>query len=186
LANPDKTKLLFSGYLTVEAGLDRVIKWNHFLQTHGIPLEIECMGFFPGKDYLKKLVPDEFEKLALTNTRWLSSFEIQNGLKSSHAILMPYLESPANIGKYPTKFFEALFEEKPIICQKGSWFAKIANEHSLGIEVDFDRPDLVDFQNLVLEILKKQKSQSDQKACVFDHKGLQIDFGAFYFFKNQI
>jgi cobalamin biosynthesis Co2+ chelatase CbiK len=79
------------------------------------------------------------------------------------------------VGKFPTKLFEAIFIGKPVLCQKGGYFSKLASRYTKVIDVNFDQPIENDFELILEEIKSHEPHSLYSEKFVFDHAGLKSD-----------
>lgn len=121
-------KVLFSGFISLESGILQALHWwkNSSLAGKGWTLEI--IGYCPSAD-LRAIIEAETKarpEIKLNNLScWYSDAEIGASLKEAFAVLAPYRETKANLGKIPTKFWEAGFLGRWIICDPDSQFLKV-------------------------------------------------------------
>jgi glycosyltransferase involved in cell wall biosynthesis len=172
----DNFNILFSGVLTEEAGLSKAL---NFMEAFGnVYPHTECrlIGLIPDRKKIEAL-NQQFPRADFRFCHhWAESSSIQEALQKADAVLIPYRMSRSNKDKFPTKMYEALFEGKPMFCQKDSCFYEIARSHGLGIAVDFDSPGHTDFRQIAEEIKTAGGAERGNAEMVFEGERLRRDF----------
>lgn len=140
LLKPQNPYFLFSGVITKESGIEKAIRWMDFWVISFPEWYLRVCGYCPDKQLITTLQRLETTRpwLILENIEsWKSSEQIKTALVHSTAILMPYIESEANRGKKPTKWFESQWAGKPALVQKdGNW-----NNFEGCIQINYDSPN---------------------------------------------
>lgn len=170
-------KLLFTGMVTSESGGLRAAHFLNAWQSHLPDWEISIIGYCPDsalRESIKEVLISKNQLIEIED--WLPTVHIIKAIESASAILMPYRESKANLGKVPTKFYEALYCGKPILVQRGSDFGSLAAKFGAGIEVDFKNPKGNDFNWIASQIADCQPRTKYSKQYLFDSGGLKADF----------
>jgi glycosyltransferase involved in cell wall biosynthesis len=130
LPQPER-KILFSGFISRESGiLTALALWKKSTLSQK-SWTLEIIGYCPSEE-LRNQIKDETRNLPEVTIQdlsiWHSDLEIEACLKTSFAILATYRESIANAGKVPTKFWEAGFLGRWIVCSHRSAFLPLLNE----------------------------------------------------------
>lgn len=133
---------LFSGVITKESGILKAIYWmDHWVEELPDWRLIIC-GFCPDWTFyasLQDLVKNRPWIEWDNKNQWVDSINIRNLLLRCSGILMPYIESEANKGKRPTKWFESRWASKPALVQKGGHFCEL--EGCIGVDFDQYQPE---------------------------------------------
>ena len=169
--------LTFTGVVSEESGVLEAARFLSQFKTQFQDWKTQIIGFCPNEE-LNHHLQKEYNKNGqlLKIDRWIPSSEILKAVENSDAVLMPYRESKANLGKVPTKYYEALYLGKPVLVQQGSDFAKLASQHGAGIEVNFAQPDKNDWNLILAQILEYKPATVHSKSYIFDAEGLRNDF----------
>jgi len=164
---------LFSGFISKESGVLKAVHFFELFHKINPKWQLVIAGYCPDpivKSFLQKSSARNESIHLYGIDQWLSSQEIHQLLKKSSAVLMPYIETKANFGKTPTKFFEALFWEKPVLINSRSHFSLPFFDPSIHIEVNFERPPIdfimqlaFDFEaSALLQLRKEQPNTFDE------------------------
>jgi len=152
---------LFSGYITEESGVLKALDFFIEFKAAFPEMELIIVGYCPSEKLKIKLksIRDLHQGIRLIGLdTWVMSDTIFKLLKSAKAVLMPYFESKANLGKIPTKLFEAASLRVPVILPLQSQFTSSAYELKIPvIEANFSLPEQNDFMRINSEILANQK-----------------------------
>jgi glycogen(starch) synthase len=175
----ERPYLLFSGFITRTSGVCKAVHFFEKFQKWNPDWMFIVAGYCPDSELRQEL--REFSKrnpdiqlIGITN--WLSGKEIYQHLYHSHAVLMPYEETVANLGKVPTKLFEAAFLGKPVLVKEGSQFLKALDSGATMFEVSFDQPKKEKLLFLASELKRLFQMESKKKQqVVFDGKGIVGD-----------
>lgn len=123
--------ILFSGFITKESGVFRALDWWSQNKLHRKSWTLVIAGYCPSES-LRNEIAKKAEQIPGVRVekldRWFSDLEILEFLQKSFAIFAPYRISKANIGKIPTKFWEAAFIGRWILCEDSSPFAGLKSE----------------------------------------------------------
>lgn len=169
--------LFFGGVITAESGAIRAIDFIDEWLKRFPDWKVSIYGFCPDKG-LAAII----KGFALKNgidcqiDEWVGSKTIAFKVNQSTAVLMPYLESPANQGKIPTKFYEALYLEKPVLVQEGGYFSQLAYRYKAGIEVDFENKVSNNWQECFQRIIEYVPFERETAAFLFESDLLRADF----------
>jgi glycosyltransferase involved in cell wall biosynthesis len=180
--NPEKKtglKFLFSGLITEESGILTAIDFFKAFQIQFTNARLTIVGYIPNQNLRNKIQSYENQDLGikiLDCTDWVSSQHILEKFSQSDVLLLSYKETEANKGKVPTKYFEARFTGKPVLCQKNGIFSKLVLESKAGFEVDFQNLNLNNFKAIFKQIESYEPSKASKLNFVFDAEGLRTDF----------
>ena len=79
---------------------------------------------------------------------WASAAEIHQTLRDSLGILMPYYETESNEGKTPSKWFDALSIQKPVLISLQTKL-ELPLAESISYPVDFQNPEQNNFEAIL-------------------------------------
>ena len=138
--NQDRTVLLISGTITPVFGIENALKW--FLSLHqempGICLQI--IGHVPLQEFKRQL--EEWTqnhpqiKLNLSNHPLPHSLLYKELLKAD-VVLMPYENLHSIRYKIPTKLYESIALQKPILISANPLWQEIIGAYPAGMSIDF-------------------------------------------------
>lgn len=156
--------LLFSGYISEESGALMAIDFFAAFRSVFPKLELIISGYCPSerlKAEIKKRSEANLGIRWIGLDTWVLSYSILNILASARAVLMPYNETPANLGKVPTKLYEAASLQIPVIFPFNSQFISTGSKLRVPvIEADFLNPEANDFQRINSKIILAHKKKS--------------------------
>ena len=166
--------LLFSGVITRESGIERALKffdqWSHWMPNW----KLTIAGYAPDPEVQRMVVDytarnSAIEVLGISD--WVKHEAILEALQMADAVLISYVETKANRGKRPTKWFEAAFFEKPcIVPESNHW------EHLEGtIQVNYENATEEDVMAIISKI-NKPLYTSKSEDYVFDTHALSDHF----------
>jgi len=170
---------LFSGVITVDSGILRAIDFYYAFQNRIPKARLIISGYIPNhilKSKIQNLAKQNKGIEILNEGKWVSSLNMWDLYKKTDVVFISYVETEANNGKVATKFFEAQFAGKPVLCQKNGSFSKSIIASHAGFEVDYHNPDCNDFIGLNDKILSFQPKNRFGLDFVFDAQGLRADF----------
>jgi glycosyltransferase involved in cell wall biosynthesis len=184
---PDKQKeknkkglcFLFSGLITEESGIQKAIDFFKAFQGQFPDARLMIAGFIPNQNLRKKIQSYKNKNRGievLESNDWVSSQHILEKFAQSDVLILSYKETEANKGKVPTKYFEARFMGKPVLCQRNGNFSKLVLESESGFEVDFQNPYLNNFEEIFKKIQSYESSKESKLNFVFAAEELRIDF----------
>ena len=181
-SNKNGTVFLFSGFITEESGILRAIDFFCAFQIQLTDCHFIISGYIPNQ-FLKRKILNAAKQNAgieiFDQGKWVSTASIFNHYVESDVVYLSYIETEANKGKVPTKFFEAQFSGKPVLCQKDGSFSKLVVKSEAGFEVDFQNIESNDFKNLNDQIQSFKPGKKNGSEFVFDAQGLRTDFLSF-------
>ncbi|HRH35526.1 MAG TPA: hypothetical protein PKY12_10720 [Catalimonadaceae bacterium] len=172
---PQLPYFLFSGVITTESGIERAILWmEYWTKTHP-DWTLKVCGYCPDPVLTQRLFKIQAVKpwlILMDIENWKTSNEIRNELIGCEAVLMPYYESFANLGKKPTKWFEARWAGKPALIQKNGQWKKLEGT----IEVDFNSPEFCNPEMTLLEMRSFSNTNSNSSDWLFEREKLKSEF----------
>lgn len=140
-----KIRLVFTGTLAESTGVFQAIDLAKKLHTHNPNLELTIAGYCALPSTLAKIKSaiDRSPFITLIGgDRLVPHNQILNVISTANFGLVYYPPAPHTRGKMPTKLFEYLACQLPILLQpEPAWVALCKPCHA-AITVDFDNPDL--------------------------------------------
>jgi hypothetical protein len=141
----DKIKLVFTGTLAESTGVFQAI--NLALKLHPLnpKVELEIIGYCAVPATLLKIKSAiagcSFIKLT-GGDQLVPHAEILEAIRTASFGIICYPLAPHIRGKVPTKLYEYLACQLPILLQPEPAWAKLCEPHHAAVTVDFDNPDL--------------------------------------------
>lgn len=150
LQNKAALHFLISGTITPAYGIENAIQWFKEVAKGNPSYKLTVIGHVPLKDFKNKLAAlgqnNNQIDLRLA-TQPLAYTEIQKQLFKADILLIPYLNSPAIMPKIPTKLYEALALQIPVLTTKNPRWESLLNKYKAGIGIDFS-----DFKNAKIDL----------------------------------
>lgn len=136
----DHSTFIISGTITPVYGIENAIQW--FLSLHrefpGIRLKIT--GHVPLQKFKRKLEKSAFPhpqiQLNLSNQPIPYSF-ILNEIEEADIVLMPYENIDSVQSKIPTKLYESIALQKPVLISANPLWQEIIDPYPAGMAIDF-------------------------------------------------
>ncbi|MDN3670745.1 glycosyltransferase [Echinicola jeungdonensis] len=143
LARKESLQFLISGTLTPAYGIENAFYWFKELAKENPSYQLHVIGHVPLKDF-----KNELEKLGQNHNqihlrlaqRPVPYPDIKKQLLNADILLLPYLQSPAIMPKIPTKLYEALALNIPVLTTKNPRWEKLLDRYKAGIGIDFSNP----------------------------------------------
>jgi glycosyltransferase involved in cell wall biosynthesis len=129
----------FTGFVSRESGILRAIRFVLQLRTHHPQYRLIVCGYCPDKALIKEILRYPFISYASPES-WVSQETILSCLASSCGMLMPYVETDANAGKTPSKWFLARAAGIPVLYDAKTSL-QLPDQSSVGFAVDFENPE---------------------------------------------
>ncbi|MEX2593286.1 MAG: glycosyltransferase [Anditalea sp.] len=136
----DRSTLIISGTITPVYGIENAIRWFLSLHREFPGLSLKIMGHVPLQNFKKQL-----EELAIQHPQVklnLSTIpipypDIQEEILKADIVLMPYENISSIQSKIPTKLYESIALQKPILISTNPLWQEIIDPYPAGIAVDF-------------------------------------------------
>lgn len=140
LSNPHGPRLLLTGTIAEAYGVWEAIAWFRELRKT-VPLaQLHILGHCPMKSLAKTLqkeaAADPHIHLEIS-PQPLPKIQIEESLRAADALLLPYRLLPSITDKIPTKLYEGIALQKPILISKNPLWGSILNRYPAGMEINF-------------------------------------------------
>lgn len=141
LADPSATKFLLTGTITPAYGVIEAITW--FLQLlKTVPrAQLHILGHCPMKSIEEKLqkqaCADQRIRLEISPGP-LPKQQIDEALRAADVLLLPYRSLPSIVDKIPTKLYEGIALQKPVLISNNPLWGEILNRYPAGMEINFN------------------------------------------------
>lgn len=135
-----KIKLLYSGTIATSYGVFEAIDLIIRLYLLDFRFELTIIGFAPDYRELTKvknrIAPYPFIKLC-GGEKLVPHSEILSAIKSHHIGLLPYRFNESTTLRVPTKLFEYLLNQLPVICSHNTIWEEYIEKFNAGIIISF-------------------------------------------------
>jgi len=141
----DKIKLVFTGTLAESTGVFQAISFTQKLHHLNPKIELEIIGYCAIPTTLTKIrsavAGCTFLKLT-GGDQLVPHPQILEAIRTASFGIVCYPTAPHTRNKVPTKLFEYLACQLPILLQPKPKWVELCTPSNAAIEVDFDNPDL--------------------------------------------
>jgi glycosyltransferase involved in cell wall biosynthesis len=141
-------KLLYVGYLTVERGLDDMIRALPLLRERVPLVRLYMAGTGSYEGRLRQLVQQEGVEDLVRFVGWLPFTEIQSWILESDLCLVPHVYNTFINTTIPNKLFQYMALGKPVLVSNAKPLARIVNECGCGFV--FQSGDAVDAAEVIV------------------------------------
>lgn len=149
-----KIKLLYSGTIAASYGVFEAIDLIIRLYLLDFRFELTIIGFSPNCRELTKvknrIAPYPFIKL-IGGDKPVNHSEILSAIQTHHIGLIPYRFNESTTLRVPTKLFEYLLNQLPVICSHNQIWEEYIEKFKAGIIIPFsDLPKATDIKSKIL------------------------------------
>lgn len=141
---PDEVALLFSGTIARSTGVFEAVDVARRLKAFDNRFTLTIIGFCAQPQLLKQL------NERIRNERWITLIggdrlvphaEIMNAISRAHFGIISYPPSPHVNNAMPTKLYEYLACQLPILLQQHPRWSALCRPYPAAVELDFQHPD---------------------------------------------
>jgi glycogen synthase len=148
---PSPYQLIYTGTISEDYGILRAIHFTQKLHTIEPRISLKIIGFAPKLQDLEKVKKEikDLDFITLIGGESLVSHsEILQEIHPSSVVLMPYQVNKSVENRIPTKFYECLALQKPMLIQHNDfWKQYLENfDFQTALFIDFD--DLANVKNI--------------------------------------
>jgi len=141
------TTFIYTGTIASHYGIFEAIDFiRHISQSHPT-VELIIIGYAPSKKIFKKVLSEikdlDYIKI-LGGDNLVPHSQILNELINADFCLMPYQQNKSTEGRIPTKLYECLALEKPVIISPNDAWNQIVIDNKAGIIHDFTSKSIPD------------------------------------------
>lgn len=163
-------QLVISGTLAAEWGVEEAITFWEAINHHGQPATLKIVGFCTLPTYAinlrKRIALSPYKHLCELHgiEEYLPYETVLKHIAQSDIVLAPYKPLKKFIGKVPTKFYEAMALQKPILFTAMPHWVRQNEHYRWGMPIqDWSKP--IDLQQL-----KHWQPQTDESLYLWDCK----------------
>ena len=156
-SSSDQIQFLYSGTISEDYGIFRAINFMHQLHQVYPFVHLKIIGFCPQEITLRKLKAklQEVTYLSLEGGESTVSHErIIRAIQESDYMLLPYYQNRSVEKRIPTKVYEALALQIPMLIQENAYWKGFLNQFSFEVALWIDFDDLSGIEE-TLKRLKK-------------------------------
>jgi glycosyltransferase involved in cell wall biosynthesis len=140
-----KTTFVYSGTIAEHYGIFEALRFIERLYQRNKNIELTIIGFAPDKKVFQKvrhIVDQKIYIKTLGGDAFIPHDQILKEISLCDFCLMPYRKNKATECRIPTKLFECLAMEKPVIISPDALWESIVNKNNAGIVWDFKEDNL--------------------------------------------
>lgn len=144
----DAIKFVYSGTIGAEYGTLEAIKFCEKLHQSNKKITLIIIGYSPDYKYFKEvknLVTNKPYIQLKTDNKPIPQSQIIAEIKKSDIALLPYQLNPNISLRFPTKIYDYLALQKPMIIPPNQTWKAYLDQYKAGICVDFLNPDMQTF-----------------------------------------
>jgi glycosyltransferase involved in cell wall biosynthesis len=140
-ADDDAYKLLYVGVITVERGLEDIIRALPLLRAELPKLRFYIAGTGSHEAYHKRLVESTGVDDLVRFTGWVPFDQIQFYIAQSDLCVIPHVRSKFIDTTIPNKLFQYMLMGKPLLVSDAKPLARVVRESGCGFIFESGRPD---------------------------------------------
>jgi glycosyltransferase involved in cell wall biosynthesis len=153
--NPEKIRLLFTGTIDQTTGVEEAIKLAKQLYELDNRVELRIVGYCARADYREKLL-SQWQEMPFISTRGINTLVshslIFDEIAKATAGIIFYPNSIHNKDRIPTKVYEYMACDLPIIYDQSATWSELVSNHNAGIKIDFERPNFTEILHQITSI----------------------------------
>lgn len=152
----DKLKLLFTGTIAESTGIFEAINIAKALHQIDPTIELNILGYCAKKETYHKLIAatEPYAFIHLKGGDYLVPHDvIISAIHQADFGIIYYPNNPSTVSSTPTKLFEYLGSQLPVLIQKHHAWNSIVDKYNAGLVVDFDD---IDYADLLAQMKSKQ------------------------------
>ncbi len=158
-----KLTFVYSGTIARHYGIFDAIQLTKALKIHGMEVELRIIGYAANNAVYRQLL-DAIQNLdyitLIGGNSLVPHDQILTEMKKANFCLLPYQKNKSTSGRIPTKLYECLAMEKPMIITPNPAWNHLIEDNNAGILYDFKS----DFQSTIpkLRMAFYGRQQADQ------------------------
>lgn len=157
-AEPDHYKLLYVGELTIERGLDDIIRAMRFVKDEIPNIRFYIAGTGSYEEHLRKVVAEEKAEPYIRFLGWLPFREIHSYVVKADLCLVPHVYNDFINTTIPNKLFQYMAMAKPVLVSHAKPLARIVRASGCGFVFESRNPR--DAADRILEAYRARADRS--------------------------
>ncbi len=149
----DLLKFLISGTIAYEYGIiEGLVFFKNVARSHSNST-LKIIGHCPHKRLYKELLALSKENTQIKvdiSPNPVPHINIEEAIIAADFGLLPYQENRSFTGKWPTKIFEYMAHQLPIIIQKNKTWNEFITKHNAGLSIDFSTNPSINISTLLI------------------------------------
>lgn len=139
--DPDIYKLLYVGFITVERGLDDIIRALRLTKQQGLPARLYVAGSGNYEPQLRKLAESEGVTDLVRFTGFVPFDQIRFYVRKSDLCIIPHVRSKFIDTTMPNKLFQYMLMGKPVLVSDAKPLARVARDCTCGFVFQSGNPE---------------------------------------------
>ena len=131
-ADPGTYKLIYVGFITVERGLEDIVRAVGLLRSKMPFIRFYIAGTGPHEKQIRSLVAQEGVEDLVQLIGWVPFSEIRAYLEKSDLCVIPHLNNAFINTTMPNKLFQYMFMAKPVLVSDAKPLARVVRESASG------------------------------------------------------
>lgn len=152
LASKTAYKLIYSGTIAESYGIFQALSFTEKLIKNGVNCQLSIVGFCPDAvllEKLKKMISGKAYVQLITDTKPISHQLIVEQLTDSDIALLPYIPNKATRNRIPTKLYECIALQLPVLITENEVWGKIITQKKAGKSIDFNNFSKEDWHTFI-------------------------------------
>ncbi|MBI1767372.1 MAG: hypothetical protein HY015_05415 [Bacteroidetes bacterium] len=139
----NNVKLIFTGTIAESTGVSQAIELTKKLHAVDPRIQLQIIGHFPQPRYFQKIESEiaAYSFISLVGGDFVSHEKIMEAIGSAHFGIVFYPSSPHTKNKIPSKLYEYLTCQLPILLQDNKVWVNLCQPFNSAIVIDFARID---------------------------------------------
>ncbi|SHM86345.1 Glycosyltransferase involved in cell wall bisynthesis [Cyclobacterium lianum] len=141
LIRPHSPRLLLTGTIARAYGISTAIKWFRGLREVLPEARLYISGHCPSSSYARQLEAETSRQPGIhldLSPAPLAHSEVLREIGEADVLLLPYRLLPSIRNKIPTKLYEGIALQKPVLISRNEVWEDILKRYPAGMGVDFD------------------------------------------------
>jgi glycosyltransferase involved in cell wall biosynthesis len=157
-ADPGSYKLIYVGELTIERGLDDIIRAMKFVAGKIPAVRFYIAGTGSYEPYLRRVVEEEKAEDSVRFLGWLPFHEIHSYIAKSDLCLVPHVYNDFINTTMPNKLFQYMAMGKPVLVSHAKPLARVVRRAECGFVFESGNPE--DAARKILEAYRRRDDPS--------------------------
>jgi glycosyltransferase involved in cell wall biosynthesis len=156
--DPAAYKLLYVGYLTIERGLDDIVRALRLLRERLPSVRLYLAGNGSYEDRLREIMNEEGVADMVRFTGWVPFHDIHSYIVKSDLCVVPHVNNTFINTTMPNKIFQYMLMGKPVLVSNAKPLARVVRECSSGFVFESGNP--ADAASAILQAYEARNDKS--------------------------